>query len=346
MTPPAKAGGFSEHARSNPHVSFRRPHAGPQDVSGGVDVPISHVPANLADVSPDGKRLSDDLAALKAPLRCKTRRYSDDSHPSMLGFEREYIDESRPTRIGDGAGEMPVFEQVLDPEILNSNESVALNVVPSRLVRVILTLAGDLEVLLGGLFRRLVAAVGSLLAPRALSLRPPQSLGGPLQTAWVLDGLAFRVEEQVSKANVQPNSRPVAFVGCVPKVADDQDVPMSVSTIDQMSGLWGTFERTVLIDRQAASELLRDSQPSRIRVEVYVPPRPVLSKPNRMLAPGSLEARETHLLSKLATAEKRLRALSRRSASVCTVLCGTCSPPRPLQRCVRSKRLRNVPDLW
>jgi hypothetical protein len=87
----------------------------------------------------------------------------------------------------------------------------------------------------------------------------------------------------------------------------------------------------VLIDLQAASELLRDSQPSRIRVEVYVPPRAVLSKPNRMPAVGSLEARETHLLSKLATAEKRLRALSRRSASVCTVLCGTCSPPRPLK---------------
>jgi hypothetical protein len=60
---------------------------------------------------------------------------------------------------------MAVFEHVLDPEIFNSNESVALNVVPSRLVGVILTLAGDLEVL----------------------------LGGPLKTAGVLDGLPFGI---------------------------------------------------------------------------------------------------------------------------------------------------------
>jgi hypothetical protein len=78
---------------------------------------------------------------------------------------------------------MAVFEHVLDPKIFNSNESVALNVVPSRLVGVILTLAGDLEVLLG----RFAAAVGTLLPSCALSLRPPQSLGGPLQTAWILD---------------------------------------------------------------------------------------------------------------------------------------------------------------
>jgi hypothetical protein len=138
-------------------------------------------------VSPHGKQLSDNLAAPEAPLRCKTRRYLDDSRPSILGFEREYVDESRPTRIGDGAGEMAVFEHVLDPQVFNSDEGVGVNVDPSRLVRVILTLAGDLEVLLGGLLRRFAAAVGTLLAPGALSLRPPQSLGGPLQTAWILD---------------------------------------------------------------------------------------------------------------------------------------------------------------
>ena len=38
---------------------------------------------------------------------------------------------------------MAVFEHVLDPEIFNGDESVAINVVPSRLVGVILTLAGS-----------------------------------------------------------------------------------------------------------------------------------------------------------------------------------------------------------
>ncbi len=269
---------------------------------GSVDVPISHVSARLADVSPHGKQLSDNPAAPEAPLRCKTRRYLDDSRPSILGFEREYVDESRPTRIGDGAGEMAVFEHVLDPQVFNSDEGVGVNVVTSRLVRVILTLAGDLEVLLG----RFAAAVGTLLPSCALSLRPPQSLGGSLQTAWVLDDLPFGIGEEVSKAQVEPNSRPVAFLRCVPKIADDKDVPMSVSAIDQMSGLRSTFKWTVLFNLQAPSVLLRDSQPSRISVEVYVSPRAVLSKLNRMPAVGCLEARETHILAKLATAEKTL----------------------------------------
>jgi hypothetical protein len=96
----------------------------------------------------------------------------------------------------------------------------------------------------------------------------------------------------VSEAQVEPNSRPVAFLGCVPKIADDKDVPMSVRAIDQMSGLRSTFKRTVLFNLQAPSELLRDSQPSRIRVEVYVSPRTVLSKLYRVPAVGCLEARE------------------------------------------------------
>jgi hypothetical protein len=121
------------------------------------------------------------------------RRYFDDSHPSFFRFELEYVDEGRPTRIGDGAGEMAILEHVLDPEILNSDEGVGIDVPPSRLVGVVLALAGDLEMLLGSLLRRFVAAVGALLSPCGLALRSPQSLGGPLETAGVRDNLAFGV---------------------------------------------------------------------------------------------------------------------------------------------------------
>jgi hypothetical protein len=105
-------------------------------------------------VSPHGKRLSDDISASEAPLRCETRRYLDDSRSGILGFEREYVDKRRPTRVGDGTGEIAVLEHVLDSEIFDANKSVAFNVDPSRLVRVIHTLAGDLEVLLEPIARR------------------------------------------------------------------------------------------------------------------------------------------------------------------------------------------------
>ena len=54
---------------------------------------------------------------------------------------------------------MAVFEHVLDPEIFNGDESVGVNVPPSRLVRVVPTLAGDLEMLSGRLFGRFAVAV-------------------------------------------------------------------------------------------------------------------------------------------------------------------------------------------
>jgi hypothetical protein len=61
-----------------------------------------------------------------------------------------------------------VFEHVLDSEIFYSNEGVGVDVPPSRLVRVILTLAGDLEVLFGRLLGRFAAAVGTPFFRRAL----------------------------------------------------------------------------------------------------------------------------------------------------------------------------------
>lgn len=44
---------------------------------------------------------------------------------------------------------MAVFEHVLDPQVFYSDEGVSVNVSSSRLVGVVLTLAGDFEMLLG-----------------------------------------------------------------------------------------------------------------------------------------------------------------------------------------------------
>ena len=63
---------------------------------------------------------------------------------------------------------MAVLEHVLDSEVFDGDEGVGVHVLPSRLVRVVLALAGDLEVLLevllGGLLGSFSAAVGPLEA--------------------------------------------------------------------------------------------------------------------------------------------------------------------------------------
>ncbi len=163
-------------------------------------------------MSPDGERLLDDLAAVEAPLRSKMRRYFHDSCPGAFSLEREYVNECGPTRVRDSVSEMVVLEHVLDPEVLDGDEGVAVNVTPSRLVRVVLALAGDLEVLFRGPLGRLTAPVRSFLPAGRLALRNPKFPLGLLEAARVLDRLAFGVGKEHLEANVDPNSGTVPLL--------------------------------------------------------------------------------------------------------------------------------------
>lgn len=243
---------------------------------------------------PDRKRLSNNLFASEAPLQRITRRYFHNPHPSFFRFEHEDFLEGRPTRVRDGAGEMAVLEHVLDPEIFSGDESVSVDVVPGRLVGVILTLAGDLEVLFGRLLGRFATAIRASLSPCGFALRPPQSLLCFLQTARVLDRAAVGVRHEVSKAHVQSDCIALALWWRLPHVADNQDVPMPIGSENEVSGLGGSFQRTVLFDLQASAQFARDVKPFRLGVEEHVPPPTVLAKLYGVPAVGTLEAWETN----------------------------------------------------
>lgn len=237
------------------------------------------------------------------------RRYLDDPATSAFSLEAEDVLEGGPTRVRDGAGEVAVLEHVLDPKVFDCDEGVSVHVLPGRFVRVILTLAGDLEVLLGGLLGRLTTAVGPLLASSALALRAPEFLPSPLEASRVFDGVAIGIRDEMDKAHVQPDRRTVPLLGRVTEVADDEDVPVAIGPEYEVGGLGGAFERTVPFDLEAASELLRNSQTSRIGVEVHVPSRSVLTKLYRVPAVGALEAREADLASALLTMKETLECL-------------------------------------
>lgn len=146
--------------QTNVHIRMRRLcPSRVQYVLGRVRVSILDIPAVRADMSTDGKRLLNDRLALKAPLTRKVRRYLHNSRSSVLGFEREYVDEIRPTCVGDCLSKVVVLQHVLDSQILDRDEGVAVNVLPRRLVSVVGALALDLEVLLCRLPRRFLLAV-------------------------------------------------------------------------------------------------------------------------------------------------------------------------------------------
>lgn len=259
-----------------------------------------------ANVCPDRERLPNDLATLEAPLRGEARRHSDDSATSFFRFEAENVLESRPTRVGDGFGEMAVLEHIRYSQVLDGDEGISVNVRPSRLVGVVFALAGDLEVLTGRLLRRFATTARTLLSAGRLALRSPELLLGPPEAARVLDCVPIGVGDEVPQSNVEADRIAVPLLGRISHMADNKDVPMTVGTQEKVRGLGSSFEGAVLLELDAAPELLRDSKPLGFGVEEHVPATSVLAKLYRVPAVRSLEAREADFLSKLLAMENPL----------------------------------------
>jgi hypothetical protein len=274
-----------------------------------MNIPVLNIPATRANVSPDRERLLNDLATVKAPLRGQVRRHFDYPYSSFFRFEYEDVLESKPTRVRDGVSKVAVLEHIRDSQVLNRDEGVSIHVVPRRLVRVVLALAGDLEVNLGHLPSSLAPAVGAFLSTRRLALRPPECLRRPPEAARVLSRVAIRVGDEVRKANVKADGRTISFLRCISEIAYDQDIPVPVGAIDEVSGFGITFERPVLLDLEAATELPGNSQRPSIGIEEHVSSAPVLAKLNAMPAVSRLEARKPNLLTKLFAVNVSLESL-------------------------------------
>jgi hypothetical protein len=115
-----------------------------------------------------------------------------------------------------------------------------------------------------------------------------------LETARVFDHAALGVGDEVSKANVDTNSLPFPLRRRLPKVADDQNIPMSVGAKYKVSALGGSFERAVQFYLQASAEFVGDVQPLRFAVEEHVPPPTLLPKLYGVPAVGALKAWEAN----------------------------------------------------
>lgn len=255
-------------------------------------------------MSPDRQRLLNDLTAVEASLRSEVRRHYHNPYSSFFRFENEYLLKGRPTRVRDGFGEMVVFEHVLDSQILDGDKGVSINVLPGCLVSVIPALAGDLEMLLRRIACRLLAAFGAFYPASRLPLRPPELFTSLSKEARVLDHPALGVGKKDLEANLKANRRTVPLFRRFPEVAHNEGVPMAVGAKYEMSRLRSTFEWTMLLDLDVASELLGNSQSSGFMVKTHIPAQTVLPKLDGVPAVSSLETRKANLPSKAPPAKE------------------------------------------
>jgi hypothetical protein len=201
---------------------------------------------------------------------------------------------------------MVVVNHTADVEVFDRDEGVPIHVRPRRLVRMVLALAGDLEMSLGDMPRSLLAPLGALLPSAELALRPPELLLGAAIAARVFDNLAFGVCKKDLEANVEANGGTVSFLRRFSEITDDEHVPAPIGSENEVCSLRSAFKRPVLFDLDPAAEFLRNVKPPRLRVKKHIATRPVLPETYRVPAVRRLEAWEADLLSKLSVVKEPL----------------------------------------
>src|SRR5215211_5317213 len=289
-----------------PTVSPRRPCPGPENVLGGVNIPVFNIPTRTTDVSPYGERLLDDFATVRAPLRREVRRYLVHPAASTLGLAVEYRDEVGPACVRDGLREVVVVDHTTDVEVFDRNNGVAINVRPRRLVRMVLALASDLEMPFGDMLCSLLASLRTLLTARELAQCPSELLLRSPVAARVLDRLAFGVCKKDLEAIVEANGGTVSFLRRFSEITDYEHVPAPIGPENEVCALGSAFMWPVLFDLDPAAELLRNVKPPSFRVKKHIATGSVLPEMYRVPAVRRLEAWETDLLSKLSAVKEPL----------------------------------------
>ena len=176
MTPPAKAGGFSGHARARAPRSVLIAPSERKDVSSSIYVPVAYISART-DVHPIRERLFDlrHRAAGRASLRRVPRINHDHSRTSFFRFVRKYLEELRPARVVRGLRE-PGPRDALDVEGFVGDQAVAVYQLAGLLVVEVSSLVRRLLVQTRDSRTSLAAAMGALLLPGYGTLRPPEFL--------------------------------------------------------------------------------------------------------------------------------------------------------------------------
>lgn len=284
--------------RTIAHIKVRR-LCPSQNASCRIHVPISNVPTVWTKMRSDRKRFVHNLTTVGAKLRSEMRRHLINLTASTFSLAIKYLYKLRPSGIRDCPSKMVVLDHVAHPQILNCYSSVAVNVPPSRLVRMVPTLALDLQMLFG-------YGLSCLLAAGEFPLSASKLLGSLLETAWVFVRLSFRVSQDNLESNIQSNRRAFFNWRCFAHVTDDDDVPVAIGPQDKMRGLWCAFERSMLLGLDPASKFFGYTKESTIGIKVYIPPATVLPELDRMPVVRSLKAWEADLLAKLFAVKESL----------------------------------------
>src|SRR5260221_2006943 len=256
--------------------------------------------------------------------------------PSTCSLCTENSEKRAPTGVHDGCSEMVIFDHMTDSQVFYHNALIALGIGPGCLEMVIAPLSIDLEMGLCYVLSSLTASLTAFLAPGQLTLLASQGLLRGTIEARVRNGVALAIRQERLEPYINANISMGADAGKMCALwlclADNQRIPMPISTQDKMDSLGPTLDLAMHLDLEEMSQLLRHDEVFLILVHIDI--FAVLSKLKRVPLIAFLEAWEAYFQSKLFAGKKAFERLGE-TVSEHLYCCGRdkCStPPRQKSR--------------
>ncbi len=259
----------------------------------------------------DTEGLSNKLPTMTACLCREARVHSDHLMTSSLSLIFKDIEKRTPTGIANGFCEMVILDHPTDIEVFNHDMVIVIGILLSRLVMEVTALPLDLEMCLGSVASGLAIALAALLAAAHLPLLAPQRLLAFAVVAWVRNRVPFAIRQERFQSDIDPDIRMRtgrrAMFSLWVCFTDDECVPVTISTMHEVSRLGRSLDGPMHLDLDGAAQLLGERQmlPVRGKREIGL----VLSQLNGMPAIWLLEPGKAALLTEFSQRKEPFEGL-------------------------------------
>jgi hypothetical protein len=237
------------------------------------------------------KRFLHNLATFEALLRGEARVDSYHCVPSSFSLFTQDSKKRAPRGVHDALCQGMVLYYIENNQVLNSDHVIAFGILLSRLILEVSALTGNLEMGLGCALCSFPASVTALLTPAHHPLLASQGVTRGAIEARVRNGVAFTIGQEGLQPYINADVRMRTVNGRMRRrrvsLTDDESVPVSISTQDEMDGLGSSPDLAVQFDLEEVPHLLRDDEVFLILMQIAV--LPILPQLNGVPAIGLLE---------------------------------------------------------
>ena len=241
--------------------------------------------------------LLDDLTTLVTFLACEARVHSNHLMTSSCSLLFKDVEECAPTGIHDAFSEGMVLYHVENLKLLNSNHLVLPGVLFCRFEMEITALPRNLEMGLRRATSSLATSMTALLASAHRSLLASQGFLRGAIVARVLDGMALAIRQEglqpYINADIRMLTDALEMFRTRFRFADDEGVPMSIRTQDQVDRFRRTLNGPMPRDLEEMPDLLGHDEVFLLLMQIRI--FAVLAQLDGMPAVRLLETGEAYI---------------------------------------------------